>query len=143
MCGIAGVLNLSLTEIPNLERRLEAMNQLLRHRGPDGEGAWQHERRSVGLAHRRLSIIDLATGDQPMTDAAGNWITYNGEVYNYIELREELGAENFQTTSDTEVVLAAYRRWGKIASRTCAACLRSLCGTKRGRNYFVRATGSG
>src|SRR6185436_168878 len=112
MCGIAGVLNLSLTEIPNLERRLEAMNQLLRHRGPDGEGAWQHERRSVGLAHRRLSIIDLATGDQPMTDAAGNWITYNGEVYNYIELREELGAENFQTTSDTEVILAAYRQWG-------------------------------
>jgi len=122
MCGIAGVLNLSLTEIPNLERRLEAMNQLLRHRGPDGEGAWQHERRSVGLAHRRLSIIDLATGDQPMTDAAGNWITYNGEVYNYIELREELGAENFQTTSDTEVVLAAYRRWGK----DCVTHLRGM-----------------
>ena len=122
MCGIAGVLNLSLTEIPNLDRRLEAMNQLLRHRGPDGEGAWQHERRSVGLAHRRLSIIDLATGDQPMTDAAGNWITYNGEVYNYIELREELGAENFQTTSDTEVVLAAYRRWGK----DCVTHLRGM-----------------
>ena len=122
MCGIAGVLNLSLTEIPNLDRRLEAMNQLLRHRGPDGEGAWQHERRSVGLAHRRLSIIDLATGDQPMTDAAGNWITYNGEVYNYIELREELGAENFQTSSDTEVVLAAYRRWGK----DCVTHLRGM-----------------
>ena len=122
MCGIAGVLNLSLTEIPNLDRRLEAMNQLLRHRGPDGEGAWQHERRSVGLAHRRLSIIDLSTGDQPMTDAAGNWITYNGEVYNYIELREELGAENFQTTSDTEVVLAAYRRWGK----DCVTHLRGM-----------------
>jgi len=122
MCGIAGVLNLSLTEIPNLERRLEAMNQLLRHRGPDGEGAWQHERRSVGLAHRRLSIIDLATGDQPMTDAAGNWITYNGEVYNYIELREELGAKNFQTSSDTEVVLAAYRRWGK----DCVTHLRGM-----------------
>jgi asparagine synthase (glutamine-hydrolysing) len=122
MCGIAGVLNLSLTEIPNLDRRLEAMNQLLRHRGPDGEGVWQHERRSVGLAHRRLSIIDLATGDQPMKDAAGNWITYNGEVYNYIELREELGAENFQTTSDTEVVLAAYRRWGK----DCVTHLRGM-----------------
>jgi asparagine synthase (glutamine-hydrolysing) len=122
MCGIAGVLNLSLTEIPNLDRRLEAMNQLLRHRGPDGEGAWQHERRSVGLAHRRLSIIDLSTGDQPMKDTAGNWITYNGEVYNYIELREELGAENFQTTSDTEVVLAAYRRWGK----DCVTHLRGM-----------------
>lgn len=122
MCGIAGVLNLSLTEIPNLDRRLEAMNQLLRHRGPDGEGAWQHERACVGLAHRRLSIIDLSTGDQPMKDPAGNWITYNGEVYNYIELRDELGVENFQTTSDTEVVLAAYRRWGK----DCVTHLRGM-----------------
>lgn len=122
MCGIAGVLNLSLTEIPNLDRRLEAMNQLLRHRGPDGEGAWQHKRGSVGLAHRRLSIIDLSTGDQPMKDEAGNWITYNGEVYNYIELREELGAENFKTSSDTEVVLAAYRRWGK----DCVTHLRGM-----------------
>lgn len=122
MCGIAGVLNLSLTEIPNLDRRLEVVNQLLRHRGPDGEGSWQHERGCVGLAHRRLSIIDLSTGDQPMKDAAGNWITYNGEVYNYLELREELGAENFKTTSDTEVVLAAYRRWG----RDCVTHLRGM-----------------
>ncbi|HWP53287.1 MAG TPA: hypothetical protein VN476_04090, partial [Pyrinomonadaceae bacterium] len=98
------------------------MNQLLRHRGPDGEGAWWHERGFVGLAHRRLSIIDLSTGDQPMKDPAGNWITYNGEVYNYIELREELGAEDFQTTSDTEVVLAAYRRWGK----DCVTHLRGM-----------------
>ena len=122
MCGIAGVLNPSLTEIPNLNRRLEVMNQLLRHRGPDGEGAWEHERGCVGLAHRRLSIIDLSTGDQPMKDEAGNWITYNGEVYNYIELRAGLGAENFKTTSDTEVVLAAYRRWGK----DCVTHLRGM-----------------
>ena len=88
------------------------MNDLLRHRGPDGEGTWQHARRCAGFAHRRLSIIDLSTGDQPMTDPAGNWITYNGEIYNYIELREELGAANFKTTSDTEVILAAYRKWG-------------------------------
>jgi asparagine synthase (glutamine-hydrolysing) len=112
MCGIAGVLNLSSAEIPNLSGRIGAMNHLLEHRGPDGEGAWQHARRHVGFAHRRLSIIDLSTGDQPMTDAAGNWITYNGEIYNYIELRDELGAENFQTTSDTEVILHSYRRWG-------------------------------
>ncbi|HEX3229371.1 MAG TPA: asparagine synthase (glutamine-hydrolyzing) [Pyrinomonadaceae bacterium] len=122
MCGIAGALNLSAAEIPNLGRRLGVMNQLLRHRGPDGEGAWWHERGFVGLAHRRLSIIDLSTGDQPMKDPAGNWITYNGEVYNYIELREELGAEDFQTTSDTEVVLAAYRRWGK----DCVTHLRGM-----------------
>lgn len=112
MCGIAGVLNLSLAEIPNLSGRIRAMNHLLEHRGPDGEGAWQHARHHVGFAHRRLSIIDLSTGDQPMTDAAGNWITYNGEIYNYIELRDELGAENFQTTSDTEVILQSYRKWG-------------------------------
>jgi asparagine synthase (glutamine-hydrolysing) len=122
MCGIAGVLNLSLTKIPNLNHRLEVMNELLRHRGPDGQGAWQHAHESVGLAHRRLSIIDLSTGDQPMRDDAGNWITYNGEVYNYIELREELGAANFKTTSDTEVVLAAYRRWGK----DCVTHLRGM-----------------
>jgi asparagine synthase (glutamine-hydrolysing) len=112
MCGIAGALSLSTAEIPNLERRIEVMNDLLRHRGPDGEGTWHHARRCAGFAHRRLSIIDLSTGDQPMTDPAGNWITYNGEIYNYIELREELGAANFKTTSDTEVILAAYRKWG-------------------------------
>lgn len=113
---------MSVAEIPNLGRRIGVMNDLLRHRGPDGEGSWQHERGCVGLAHRRLSIIDLSTGDQPMKDEAGNWITYNGEVYNYIELREELGAENFKTSSDTEVVLAAYRRWGK----DCVTHLRGM-----------------
>ncbi|HEX8491213.1 MAG TPA: asparagine synthase (glutamine-hydrolyzing) [Pyrinomonadaceae bacterium] len=112
MCGIAGVLSLSFAEIPNLTNRISAMNRLLEHRGPDGEGAWQHARRHAGFAHRRLSIIDLSTGDQPMTDPAGNWITYNGEIYNYIELRNELGAADFQTTSDTEVILHAYRKWG-------------------------------
>jgi asparagine synthase (glutamine-hydrolysing) len=112
MCGIAGTLNVSLGEIPGLSRQLAAMNDLISHRGPDGTGTWEHARRAVGFAHRRLSIIDLSTGDQPMTDEAGNWITYNGEIYNYIELREELGAGNFKTTSDTEVILAAYRKWG-------------------------------
>lgn len=112
MCGIAGALSLPLAEIPNLSGRIRAMNQLLEHRGPDGVGAWQHARRVAGFAHRRLSIIDLSTGDQPMTDAAGNWITYNGEIYNYIELRDELGAESFKTTSDTEVILRAYSKWG-------------------------------
>ena len=112
MCGIGGALTLSLQEIPNLGRRLEVINDLLGHRGPDGQGTWQHRHGCVGFAHRRLSIIDLSTGDQPMTDSAGNWITYNGEIYNYIELRAELGAANFKTTSDTEVILAAYRKWG-------------------------------
>jgi asparagine synthase (glutamine-hydrolysing) len=65
------------------------------------------------LAHRRLSIIDLGTGNQPMTDGAGNWLTFNGEIYNYRELRAELGESLFRTTSDTEVILQAYLRWGE------------------------------
>jgi asparagine synthase (glutamine-hydrolysing) len=112
MCGIAGAICPSLKQIPHLKRRLEVMNKLQKHRGPDEEGVWTHEHGHVGFAHRRLSIIDLTTGQQPMNDQKGNWITYNGEIYNYIELREELGPENFVTTSDTEVILQAYRKWG-------------------------------
>ncbi len=113
MCGIAAVLNLSPGPVPHLRAAVSAMNGLLRHRGPDGEGTWYHPRGMAGFAHRRLSIIDLATGQQPMSDGAGNWITYNGEIYNYLELRAELGSERFVTTSDTEVILRAYRQWGE------------------------------
>lgn len=114
MCGIAGALSFSFEPIKNLEQHLQAMNSLQKHRGPDGEGFWLRENKSAGFAHCRLSIIDLNTGQQPMKDPAGtgNWVTYNGEIYNYIELREELGARNFITTSDTEVLLHAYRKWG-------------------------------
>jgi asparagine synthase (glutamine-hydrolysing) len=112
MCGIAAVLNLSLAPVPGLARAVAAMNDLQRHRGPDGEGTWLHPRGFVGLGHRRLSIIDLATGDQPMVDTGGNVVTYNGEIYNYVELRAQLLAESFRTTSDTEVLLHAYRKWG-------------------------------
>src|ERR1051326_1875051 len=112
MCGIAGAVSHLSEPIPELERRLGVMNELLRHRGPDGCGTWRHASARAGFAHRRLSIIDLTTGEQPMSSRAGDWITYNGEIYNYIELREELGEENFSTTSDTEVVLLAYRKWG-------------------------------
>jgi len=112
MCGIAGALNLKLETVPGLRHSLEVMNEIQKHRGPDGHAIWAHAHEHVGFAHRRLSIIDLSTGDQPMTDRAGNWIAFNGEIYNYIELRRELGETNFVTTSDTEVVLMAYRRWG-------------------------------
>lgn len=112
MCGIAGAVSLSGVPIPDLGRRLALMDQLLQHRGPDGSGAWQHPSGPVGLAHRRLSIIDIEQGGQPMTDGGGNWITYNGEIYNYIELRSELGEDIFTTRSDTEVILRGYRRWG-------------------------------
>ena len=101
-----------------------------------------HPRRRVGLAHRRLSIIDLDAGAQPMTDGAGNWIAFNGEIYNYLELREELGAEQFRTDSDTEVILRAYARWGADASTSCAACSPSRSGTKRRRRSSAPATAS-
>jgi asparagine synthase (glutamine-hydrolysing) len=122
MCGIAGILALSSAPIPGLGSALQAMNELQRHRGPDGEGRWQHPRCHVGFAHRRLSIIDLTTGEQPMQGEGGDWIVYNGEIYNYIELRDELGRERFRTTSDTEVILHAYRRWGPA----CVTHLRGM-----------------
>ncbi len=111
MCGIAGILNMSLTEQPELKHSLGAMNSLQKHRGPDGSASWQHPYNFIGLAHQRLSIIDLITGNQPM-NVQSNWITYNGEIYNYVELRRELGLENFKTSSDTEVILRAYQKWG-------------------------------
>ena len=114
MCGICGTAGFAN------QCQLEEMNAAIVHRGPDdggvrvicnGAGApW------VGLANRRLSIIDLSpAGHQPMCDAAGEcWITFNGEIYNYTELRTELThlGHSFHTGTDTEVVLAAYRAWG-------------------------------
>jgi asparagine synthase (glutamine-hydrolysing) len=105
-------MTMSAAPVPGLQRRLDLMNELQAHRGPDGHATWVHEGERIGFAHRRLSIIDLSTGDQPMRDQAGNWISYNGEIYNYIELRAELGGQGFRTTSDTEVALRAYENWG-------------------------------
>lgn len=122
MCGISGVVSLDGQAVPAIAERLQRMNDIQAHRGPDGEGRWVHPFGMVGLAHRRLSIIDLTTGAQPMRDAiSGCVITYNGEVYNYRELRDELGAAQFKTTSDTEVILRAWLRWG-------AACVERLRG---------------
>jgi len=121
MCGIAAVHHLGLQPLPRLRPSIAVMNELQRHRGPDGEGAC-HPRGFLGLGHRRLSIIDLSTGHQPMGDGAGNWITYNGEVYNYLELRSQLVSDVFTTQSDTEVVLHAYQKWGE----DCVAELRGM-----------------
>ena len=111
MCGIAGYVGLG-NEAGN--RFLHSSIEQLRHRGPDGNGSWQGKNEPVGLSHVRLSIIDLtAAAAQPMRADSGCVITYNGEVYNYIELREEIGAHLFYTTSDTEVVLRAYEKWGE------------------------------
>jgi asparagine synthase (glutamine-hydrolysing) len=114
MCGIAGLVNLRGGSIPALRRKLGIMDELIAHRGPDGSGAWTAERQNVGLAHRRLSIIDLSeAAAQPMAGEAGAVVTYNGEIYNYVELREALSAHwRFRTNSDTETILAAYARHG-------------------------------
>jgi asparagine synthase (glutamine-hydrolysing) len=114
MCGIAGIVPSEPIGKKRLQNWLKSMNVLQAHRGPDDEGIWIHQKGHVGFAHRRLSIIDLTTeAAQPMESEAGSVISYNGEIYNYIELREELGAEKFLTTSDTEVILRAYAKWGE------------------------------
>jgi asparagine synthase (glutamine-hydrolysing) len=123
MCGIAGIFALQGGPVPALERGLSVMSHLIRHRGPDGHGSWAHRSGRAGLVHRRLSIIDLSpAGAQPMTDGDGNWISYNGEIYNYLELRDEIGRDQFRTNSDTEVILRAYRKWG----RDCVKHLRGM-----------------
>lgn len=112
MCGIAGII--ASDQSVNYKELLGRMAQSIAHRGPDGDGFWINEKRNIGLAHRRLSIIDLtAAAAQPMHFASRYTITYNGEIYNYIELREDLKklGYQFKTKSDTEVILAAYHRY--------------------------------
>ncbi|MBI4938860.1 MAG: asparagine synthase (glutamine-hydrolyzing) [Nitrosomonadales bacterium] len=116
MCGIAGIVRLSDgAPLPDKESLLR-MAGALTHRGPDEFGVYRDDH--AGLAHARLSIIDLATGQQPMADESGTtWIAFNGEIFNYLELREELIAlgHHFRTRSDTEVIIHAYRAWGEAA----------------------------
>jgi asparagine synthase (glutamine-hydrolysing) len=124
MCGIAGAASLDRKPVPRLDRVLGAMSHLIAHRGPDGHGFWMAPKDTCGLAHRRLAIIDLTeSGHQPMLAPNGTTITYNGEIYNYIELREELSKDwTFRTHSDTETILAAYAKWG----RDCLTHLRGM-----------------
>ena len=112
MCGISGIINLSGKEVD--QNQLKIMNDLVAHRGPDGEGFYVDS--IIGFGHRRLSIIDLtAQGNQPMHYMDNLTITYNGEIYNYIEIKEELSNVGyvFNSKTDTEVVLAAYDYWGE------------------------------
>ena len=118
MCGVAGVWTPQGLPLPDdIEAALARMHLSIRHRGPDGDGVWRDGQ--VGLAHRRLAIIDLSpAGRQPMHDADGvATISYNGEIYNYRELRTELAGlgHRCRTETDTEVILEAYKRWGDAA----------------------------
>jgi len=112
MCGIAGVISTSIIEHKNLE----ALIGPIKHRGPDGSGIWINNEKNVGFAHRRLSIIDLSdNGSQPFHSQSKEYtITYNGEIYNYIEIREILKKKGhqFRTFTDTEVILAAFKEYG-------------------------------
>ena len=110
MCGIAAIASPG-AEIP--PGAIQAMTQCVAHRGPDGQGCVTFS--GCHLGHRRLSVIDLATGDQPMSEAGERyWITYNGEIFNYRELRADLMQRGwaFRTQSDTEVILRAYQQYG-------------------------------
>nr|MDA8129943.1 asparagine synthetase B [Elusimicrobiota bacterium] len=112
MCGICGLYNHG-SGLAVERADLKAMNDLIVHRGPDDEGYF--EDRNVGLAMRRLSIIDLSTGHQPIANEDGTaWIVFNGEIYNYLELREMLLARGhkFRTKSDTEAILHLYEEKG-------------------------------
>ena len=114
MCGIAGILSQSASEIPSL---ISSMVDSLKHRGPDASGTWSDTSAGVGLAHRRLSILDLSVlGNQPMVSESGRFvISYNGEVYNHHELRKELDKIRtipWRGRSDTEVLLNAIEQWG-------------------------------
>jgi len=115
MCGIAGVANLRGGIEPI---KLDRMRDTLAHRGPDGAGSWISGDGQVGLSHRRLSILDLsAAGAQPMHSASGRYsISFNGEIYNFADLRKELEATGlrFVGHSDTEILLGACERWGVI-----------------------------
>lgn len=115
MCGISGLIDLEASA-ETLQVTATEMSRKLIHRGPDDGGVWVDEEAGVGLSHRRLSIIDLSpAGHQPMVSSGGRFvISYNGEVYNYRELRRELSAagHSFSGASDTEVVLTAIEAWG-------------------------------
>jgi asparagine synthase (glutamine-hydrolysing) len=110
MCGISGMISADPGRIS--EDRLKQMTDVISHRGPDGEGYWISDDGKIGFGHRRLSIIDLGCGGQPMHYQERYTIIFNGEIYNYIELKETLSQQGyvFKTHSDTEVIMALYDR---------------------------------
>src|SRR5580658_3225270 len=112
MCGICGQVKIAGDE-PVDREMIRRMSRTMFHRGPDDEGYFFDG--SLGFGFRRLSIIDLSGGHQPMSDAEESvWLVFNGEIYNYKELRAELEkfGHNFRTSSDTEVIIHGYKQWG-------------------------------
>src|SRR3954471_3975342 len=113
MCGIAGRFNYDAGNTVD-RAQLAAMTDAVRHRGPDAGGYYLDG--AIGLGHRRLSIIDLATGDQPLGNEDGSvQVIFNGEIYNFADVRRQLIAHGhrFRTNSDTEVIAHGYEQWGE------------------------------
>ncbi|HSN43533.1 MAG TPA: asparagine synthetase B, partial [Propionibacteriaceae bacterium] len=113
MCGICGLV--SVGPLPDLDLLLRMIGRL-RHRGPDGSGYFRDDHAALG--HARLAIIDAAGGAQPLSNEDGSlWITFNGEIFNYLELGDELRALGhvFRTASDTEVIVHAWEEWGEAS----------------------------
>ena len=137
MCGFAGILSTSRLEgndaLGDLTLR---MVDTLRHRGPDDQGVWVDAASGIALGFRRLAILDVTTeGHQPMASACGRFVVaFNGEIYNFRDLRKELEGEGVlarRGTSDTEVLLAAISRWGlRKAIRRSWGCMPLHCGTQ-------------
>ena len=113
MCGLVAVILSSKKSRAEMISKVNSSLDRIQHRGPDGRDFWLSDDCRVGLGHVRLAVLDLELGAQPMTLNDGTTIVFNGEIYNYIELRKELGLSLFKTKSDTEVVLRAFQEWGE------------------------------
>jgi asparagine synthase (glutamine-hydrolysing) len=144
MCGIAGYFSTNARD--DLSQALQHMTDAIRHRGPDDVGYFEsitpNERARVGLGHRRLSIIDLSTGHQPLGNTDGSvQIVFNGEIYNFEALRTELSKRGhvFRTRSDTEVIVYAYQEWGpQCVSRLRGMFAFAIWDARFGRLFLAR-----
>lgn len=144
MCGIVGYLRLQPDRSDPLAQGIaERMLATLWRRGPDGEGQWRSQDGVCWLGHRRLAVIDLETGTQPMTNEDGTlWTVFNGEIYNYKSLRSQLAARGhaFRTSSDTEVLLHGYEEWGseELVKRLQGIFAFAIYDSKRRSIYLAR-----
>jgi len=144
MCRIAGMISKGLSP-GEITEKVKLMCEALKHGGPDDEGVFLDEAKGLAFGHRRLSIIDLSkNGHQPMADTAQRaWITFNGEIYNYPELKEELlkAGAKFQSSTDTEVIIMAYLHWGTSAfSKFRGMFAFALYDIEKAVTYLVRDT---
>ena len=135
MCGIAGLLRPGGGDESELSAAARHMTDALAHRGPDASGYWTKASAGIAFGHRRLSVLDLSqAGSQPMHSDCGRFtVTFNGEIYNHLDIRDELEgagiAPNWRGRSDTETLLCAVRHWGvvAVARSQCADVVHALC----------------